>query len=255
MRSSHGVVLSVIVATLVLVPGAKAFLDEIAQLRGELQLYQTTHAANFADLVSKLDEIAGPSFQDVEDGEWFYKYIASVANWGIVSGYSDENGDRTGIFGPQNPVTIAETLKMSFKSAQIDEAECSTATPKQPQAITHWSKPFVACAEQMGVRLFKDGRFVNLDRPASRAEALSIIDDVFGETVPRIFSEFPDTRGHTYEADVAYAVMRGIVSGDKDSQGRSLGTFRPDDSVNRAEMSKLIFQQLKSRIQLQVKAQ
>jgi hypothetical protein len=253
MKSSIRLALPALLGVLLIVPAARAFLDEIAQLRGELQVYQTTHAANFSEVVSKLDEIAGPSFHDVEDGQWYYKYVASVANWGIVSGYSDESGERTGAFGPQNPVTVAEALKMAFKSAQIDEKACAIHPPLNPQSLTHWSRDFVACGEQMRVRVLSRPS-VNLDAPATRGEALAIINDVFGETVPHVFSNFKDTKGHAYEADIAYAVMRGIVSGDMDANGKALGSFRPDDGVNRAEMSKLIYEQLKARIRLQPQA-
>lgn len=248
MRHSHGTLLSFIAAALIMAPVTKAFLDEIALLREELQVYQTTRAANFSDLVSKLDEIAGLTFKDVADGSWYYKYVASVGNWGIVSGYFDDKGQRTGFFGPQNPVTVAESLKMAFKAARVDQSLCGSLPPAHPGTQGHWAASFVSCAEKMGVRLLERNEYVDLNRPVTRAEALAIIDDVFGEEVPGVYADFEDTKGHEYEADVAYGVMRGIVSGDADAEGNSLGTFRPDDSVNRAEMSKLIYEQLKSDV-------
>lgn len=255
MRQPHAILFSVIAAALVIAPVTKAFLDEIAQLREELQVAQTSKAANFSDLVSKLDEISGPSFTDVADESWYYKYVASVGNWGIVSGYFDASGKRTGLFGPQNPVTIAEALKMSFKAARVDQTACADDQLKHAEETSHWSKAFVSCAEEMRVRIFELNDCLNLDRPVTRAEALSVIHDVFKENVPRIYSEFNDTQGHIFEADVAYAVLQGIVTGDGGANGKSLGTFRPDDSINRAEMSKLIYQQLKAGTTLKAESQ
>ena len=38
----------------------QAFFDEIAQLKTELQAWETTHAADFSDVVDKLGEMSGP---------------------------------------------------------------------------------------------------------------------------------------------------------------------------------------------------
>jgi hypothetical protein len=241
-----------ILSLLVSAPAAHAFLDQIAQLREELRLHETAHASNFAAIVARYDEIVSLSFNDVKEDAWYYQYVAPVSNWGIVSGYTDKKGVPTGTFGPQNNVTIAEALKMAFKAAKIDEKECDGAPPIHPQALTHWALPYVVCGEQMHVRQLTQGQYVNLDRPAKRGEVLSIIDDVFGETVPRVFSPFKDTQGNAYEADIAYAAMRGIVSGTS-AYGRPTGKFEPERGVNRAEMAKMVYEHLKSRVSVQTR--
>jgi hypothetical protein len=240
---------------LIAVPSASAFLDEIAQLREELQLHESAHAENFSDIVARYDEIISLSFNDVEEGKWYYKYVASVSNWGIVSGYADETGARTRNFGPEDEVTVAQSLKVAFKAAKIDESQCSGVPPIHPQALTHWAAPFVACGEQMQVRILTQGQYVNLDRPAKRGELLGIIHDVFGEIVPRVYSPFNDTAGNAYEADIAYAAMRGIVSGTSSASGKPTGLFEPERGVKRAEMAKVVYEHLKSRISLMSRAQ
>jgi S-layer homology domain len=252
---THRLLLPLLLVTAITIPSASAFLDEIAQLREELQLHETAHAANFSDLVAKYDEIVSLSFNDVEDDKWYYKYVAPVSNWGIVSGYSDATGAPTGRFGPENNVTVAEALKMAFKAAKIDVSECSGAPPVHPQALTHWALSYISCGEQMHVRILTQGQYVNLDRPARRGEVLSIVHDVFGETVPRVFSPFKDTAGNAYEADIAYAAIRGIVSGTGDASGKPTGKFEPERSVTRAEYAKIIYEHLKVRISLQTRAQ
>ena len=233
---------------------AYAFLDEVAQLKEELQTYQTTHTtATFSDLVARLDDIAGPAFKDVTEGQWFHTYISAVADWGIVSGYTDERGNKTGMFGPANPVTIAEAMKMAFKAAKVDGKLCKPQV-ETAQAIGHWAERFIACAEQVNMRVLRKNA-IDINRPARRAEVLAIVDDAFGEHVPALYASFLDTEGHLYEADVAYAVVRGVVNGDTDAQGRSTGTFRPNGAINRAEIAKIIYEQLKARVRLQTRAQ
>ena len=177
-------------------------------------------------------------FRDVKEGDWFGSYVSSVAKWGIVSGYKDKDGKSTGKYGPGDPVTVAEILKMTMKSAKVDEKECPAAV-KHPKAGAHWAKVYIACGEAWGVRLLKGNP--DLNRGASRAEVLTILFDFFKDAVPQEPSDFSDAKGHAFEADIAYAAKLGIVSGDKDEDGNPKGTFRPNDKVNRAEAAKMIY--------------
>lgn len=236
------------------VPLVQGFLDEITELRQELVTWQTTHAADFSDLINTIDDISGVQFGDVEEGDWYNPYVQSVASWGIISGYRGVDGKPTGAFGPTNNVTIGEMLKIALKSAQVDEAVCGIVPPVHAQAIGHWAAPFVSCAEQKEMTILNSPSF-DLDRPATRAEVVSIIDDAFGDQVPPLYSNFRDTAGHPLEAHIAYAYTRGIVSGDKNSLGIETGTFRPNDFINRAEVAKIVYQRLKTDVLQTVVAQ
>ena len=240
-------ILTLLLLTLLTVPLAQSFFDELDDLKKELVTWQTTHAADLSDLMNTLDDLSGPSYKDVGEGEWFTPYVASVSAWGIVSGYRDANGNLTGEFGPGNNVTVAEVLKMAMKAAKIDETKCGLVPPLHSQAIGHWAVAFVSCAEQSQVRILDDVS-IDLNRPARRAEVLAVMHDVFGDTVPPLFSNFRDTMNHPLEADIAYDYTRGIVSGDKNAQGIETGTFRPNAPINRAETAKIIYQRLKADV-------
>jgi hypothetical protein len=223
----------------------QAFFDEIAQLKTELQAWQTTHAADFTDVVDRLTEMTGPLFNDVTENDWFYPYVSSVAEWGIITGYKTPTGQLTGQFKPGNSVTIAETLKMALKGAKIDESQCKRPV-LNPSAKGHWAEAYVSCAEEMGIRLFQFNP--DLDRPALRGEVVSIINDAWGDKVPPLYANFKDTASHRFEADIAFAAARGIVSGDKDANGIATGYFRPDDKIVRAEVTKIIYERLKAQV-------
>ena len=223
----------------------QAFFDEVAQLKTELQAWQTTHAADFTDIVDKLSEMSGPVFNDVAEKDWFYPYVSSAAEWGIVTGFKTPTGQLTGQFKPGNPVTIAEALKMALKAAKVDEKDCKRPT-LNPNAKGHWAESFVSCAEEMGIRLFQFNPA--LDRPALRGEIVSIVNDAWGDKVPPLYATFKDTVGHRFEADIAFAAARGVVSGDNDAQGSATGYFRPDADINRAEVTKIIYERLKAQV-------
>lgn len=223
------------------------FFDEIVALQEELQVWEATNAADFSDVIEQLEDITGPVFRDVADVDWFNPYVASLSEWGIVSGYKDSQGRPTGEYRPGNQVTIAEVLKMAMEGAQVNEANC-TGTPLHPQGVDHWARTYVKCAEDLGVRLLDPRLPADLNRPAKRAEVLTVIHDTFGDEVLPLYSSFVDTQGHRFEADIAYANLYGIVSGDTNSAGGETGTFRPDDAINRAETAKIIYEKLKLEI-------
>ncbi|MDA1209330.1 MAG: S-layer homology domain-containing protein [bacterium] len=221
-----------------------AFFDEVVLLKQELAVWEESNAAaDFDDLLSQLDDMTGSLFWDVTDADWFRPYVSSLADWEIVSGYKDATGRSTGQFKPGNPVSIAEILKMALEAADVDETTCYNA-PTHPEAANHWAKYYVSCAEQMGIRMFGTSP-ISLSSSAQRGQVLAIVHDAFHEKVLPLYSNFKDTSNHLYETDIAHAAFNGIVSGDTDNNGNPTGVFRPDDSINRAEVSKIIYEQLK----------
>jgi len=240
------VVCSLVIVTLFASSTQKsdAFFEEVIELKKELAAWEESNAAaDFEDLLAQLDDMTGSLFWDVDESDWFNAYVSSLADWEIVSGYKDATGRNTGQFKPGNPVSIAEILKMALKAADIDETSCYNV-PAHPEAANHWAKYYVACAEQMGIRMFGSSP-VSLNASAQRGQVLAIVHDAFREKVLPLYSNFQDTANHRYETDIAHAAFNGIVSGDTDANGNPTGSFRPDDSINRAEVSKVIYEQLK----------
>ncbi|OGJ58013.1 hypothetical protein A2881_04395 [Candidatus Peribacteria bacterium RIFCSPHIGHO2_01_FULL_55_13] len=222
-----------------------AFFEAFSTLSQELKAIEQSSPEGLGDLLEQLDATSTTKFGDVRSTDWFYRYVFSVARWGIVSGYKDAAGKPTGVFGPGNTVTVAEIVKMAMESAQVDETQCR-GTPWAAQAEKHWAKAYVLCAQERNVRLIRSAP--DLNRPARRAEVLSVIFDAFGDEPPPLFSPFKDTIDHPLESDIAYGAALKMVSGDKDASGNPLGTFRPDDPVVRAEAAKIIYERLRVEV-------
>ncbi len=237
----------ILLLVLLLPQTAAGFFGSLDSLQAEFKKIESGgEGEELTEILNQLDEVSGTvRFKDVPDGVWFHRYVSSVARWKIVSGYKDASGNPTGDFGPGNPVTVAEILKIAYGSSERDTETC-TRTPQHPEAANHWSRIFVACAEDEGVRIIVAQ--ASLNRAATRAEVLSVIHDVFKERVPPLLSSFSDTAGHTFESDIAFAAAMGIVSGDKDASKNATGTFRPDDMVNRAEAAKIIYEKLRVEV-------
>lgn len=64
-------------------------------------------------------EPAGPIFEDVGAAIQFAGFVARAKADGVVSGYADAEGIPTGRFGPDDPVTRAETAKIISLGIQM----------------------------------------------------------------------------------------------------------------------------------------
>ena len=176
-------------------------------------------------------------FADVPVDSWFAPFVSSVISEEIATGYEDEQGTPTGQFGAINPVTLAESLKMSLQAASL---ELTAGTPRNISAEGSWASSFVAQAESMKLDVFTPDR--NVHEAATRSEVVHTILQVLGLPVaPNSSSPFTDLpAGHKYAKSISTAYLYGIMTGDTDSEGNPLGTVRPDDTINRAEVSKMI---------------
>jgi hypothetical protein len=112
---------------------------------------------------------ANPSFNDVEDGEWFTDSIAAAVQTGLVKGYED------GSFHPNNTITREELATIMVRALSInissDEKHPFTDTGK----ISAWAKDSIATAVSANlVKGYPDGTF-RPEGSATRAECAAVI--------------------------------------------------------------------------------
>lgn len=183
------------------------------------------------------------AFLDVPPASWFASAVAALKDLGIISGYARADGTPTNTFGPADPVTRAQILKMALLAAK---KEISDGAPANPSAANSWAAPFVRTAQNLRLSLFTPAYDVHA--PATRGEVVQILMEVFNlppqSTVPD-FSDVPAT--HRFALAIAQAQALGIVEGDRDTAGKLLGTFRPDAAVNRAEAAVILQRLLEQR--------
>lgn len=204
--------------------GLGGILEELDEATGE-------NADNYLTISGDGEAV---TLWDVPKNAWFFPYVETLTDLGIVSGYKDAEGKPKGLYGSENPVTRAETMKIAIGAAGIDPASCGS--PQHPKAASHWAAQYVACAE---ARNFGIGSETNLDAPIGRAEALHYFLMAFEVTVSDGNPPFEDSKNHRYKNDIAYAYALEIVSGDTNADGSEKGTFRPDENLNRAALAKI----------------
>jgi hypothetical protein len=70
-------------------------------------------------LGATLDQRTGKVFKDVDGSTEFASSIETAANAGVVSGYTDAEGNSTGLFKPADPINRAEVAKIVTRGMQV----------------------------------------------------------------------------------------------------------------------------------------
>lgn len=179
--------------------------------------------------------------QDVPLREWFAPYVRNIAELGLVSGYRDAQNVPTGFFGPADPVTLEQMVKVVVLGAGIDPASCGLP-PANLSASGAWSASFVRCAEARQWAVYADAS-TDVRRPATREEVVMTVLQAFGrefsaDTGAMAFSDVEQTGA--FAPAIAQAAKDGVVSGYADAHGEPTGLFGPTNNVTRAEFSKIV---------------
>lgn len=179
-------------------------------------------------------------FEDAPLTAWYALHVAKAAKTGIISGYKNESGNYTGSFGPQNNVTLAELAKMAHELADVDENKINTRA-QNGRARDTWFAKYWASAEQRYWLVYQNG-LDDPNRPATRAEVVATLLQALN--IPLEWptgSKFGDVKAlDQYAAAIETAANKKLIGGYTDDHGEETGFFGPMNSINRAEMAKII---------------
>ncbi|HOM43765.1 MAG TPA: S-layer homology domain-containing protein, partial [Bacillota bacterium] len=122
-------------------------------------------------------------FTDVQADRWSLKYIATLANGGIIEGNPD------GTFQPEKPITKAELAALASRFDNL-----SPFTDDSFSDIAgHWANKYINSAAVKGwVKGNPDGTF-EPDKPITRAEFATLVNNVLERRV-RKDKILPDAR-------------------------------------------------------------
>ncbi len=213
---------------------------QITLICEEAERRRQEHREEEERLVSVITDGTRREFHDIPQNSWFAPFVFTAAKFGIMAGYKDTDGTPTGVFGPEDPVTLAELSAITHRIVGISPPTPSPQ-PQNPHARRTWFTPFFASAEQKGWLIYADPEMDPL-KPAMRGEVvvtlLQALDIPLQWPKGKLFS---DIAIHTpFAAAIETASRENLIAGRTDSQGNSTGTFGPEEPVNRAEMAKII---------------
>jgi len=176
----------------------------------------------------------GNVFSDVPADAWYADYVNQLAEDGVIDTTKDK-------YRPGDLVNRAEMAKYVVAGAEIT-VQTATAKPFNDVAMGEWYTNYIHTAKQEGIVSGKkdvNGNLTGMYDPAApvtRGEAAKMLVNAFA------FAEdtsgaphFPDVNASYWGyAFVETAFNNGLVAGYPD------GTFKPNNSINRAEMAKII---------------
>jgi hypothetical protein len=160
--------------------------------------YRPADSLNRAELVkmviTMIDGLKGytqpptATFDDVPFSAWFSSYVETAATLDIVSGYSDAEGNLTGLFGPSDTVTRAAATKILVQAFNLESTSATPAIFKDVKA-DDWFKSYVDIATQNGVVSgYDNGNFGPAD-PVTRAQMAKML--VLGAEVAGLMEKVP----------------------------------------------------------------
>lgn len=174
---------------------------------------------------------ASSLFSDVNSGDWYYDYVETLVFEGIV------DGDKIN-FDPSANVTRDVAAKVVLMAAGYSEDDL--LTPEKPffkdVPKSAWSYSYIETARSLG---FVSGYSHDTYAPGaevSRAEFAAMIMRTFElekKTSKELYFFDVKSTDWFYEP-VVVAYQWSIINGYKD------GFFKPLNSINRAEMAKMI---------------
>jgi subtilisin len=211
--------------------------QKIKNLLHGFQITETLKPGFYHYEVSAVDEAGNESdksridakvyllFSDVPATQWYSKYVYDLNARNAAGGYSD------GRFYPDKPISRGEAISMIGRALKLNGTQRNTMFPDV--AKSYFASGYIATmAEQKLATGFPDGTF-KPTKTISRGEVIALLDRAYTlkdqEAEPKTFKDLTKNY-YAYEAIQRFA-SSSIANGYAD------GTFKPNNSVNRAEMA------------------
>ncbi len=136
-------------------------------------------------------------FSDVKSSNWFVRYVATLANGDIITGYED------GSFKPSQPITRAELAAIASRFDNLTPFDADNFS----DITGHWANELINSAAEKGwITGYPDGTF-KPNQYITRAEFVTLVNNVLSRKVQAedILSDakqFPDLKATAwyYEA-------------------------------------------------------
>ncbi|MNW25433.1 Arabinogalactan endo-1,4-beta-galactosidase precursor [compost metagenome] len=155
-----------------------------------------------------------------------------------MQGYPD------GTFRPDHTVSRADLAAILFRlsTGQVDQLVSSSSTHQSVSytdvAPASWASQPIGAVSAAGWMKGYNGTDFGPERPVTRAEMATVLAR-WTKLDGQATASFPDAAGHWAERDIALVQQAGYIQGMPD------GTFRPDQTLSRAEAVTLFNQVLK----------
>lgn len=179
-----------------------------------------------------LTEGSLPDFADVSPRQWYDVWVDIACNVGLMKGVGLNR------FAPNQTLTVAEALQLA---AELESRQTGDDFHTQIHRDSPWYRPAVNYCLASGI--LSAGQFSDYERSVTRAEmaaifaATSLAKSMPNRSDPnRVRAAIPDVKSGDYAADAIFSLYaKGVFTG-----GDSRHTFRPNDTITRAEVAAIV---------------
>lgn len=172
------------------------FYNDVEQLASSGVLNISTGTFRPGDLVNRaemaklaveafkypLENPDTPTFKDVPKTAWFYPYVETAVKNGIIGGYLDGTGMPTGNYGPADPLTREQAIKIVVMAAPL-----TLNTKSGPHFLdvinSRWSYQYIETAYNWSVISVNAEQKFYPDQKINRAETARIIANSINENI------------------------------------------------------------------------
>ena len=180
-------------------------------------------------------------FTDIAPSDWYYKYVTALYELGLTEGQGS-----TDRFAPASDITVAEVLTMAARLHSLYTYGDSEKGPADYAGSGSWYLPYVEYLKSLQIISSEFNELYT--RPATRAQVAHVLANILPSS---LFSPINDeivtvsyasrhyirdvTEYTPYQQDILTLYRWGILSGTDDT-----GSFLPEESVRRSEISAMI---------------
>ena len=179
-------------------------------------------------------------FNDVPPGSWYYDYVASACENGLIAGVSPDT------FAPDSEITLAAAVTLAARMNQLWVD--GNVTLKNGSSV--WYSTYVDYVRSRGL-LNTTAYEGHWDDPATRAEFAMIFSSALPESCYAAINRvddgaIPDVMPSDTCGPAVYKLYRaGILTGSTAEH-----SFLPDDSITRAEVSAVLARMFDSSLRV-----
>ena len=207
-----------------------------AEWHVDAPLFRYDRARNItvkANRTARADITLRPLYEDMWDTP-FTNEIAFLGDTGITSGCNPADGNT--LFCPDGLVTRGAMAAFLVRALGLTDDGGMSFRDTRGHVFERDIARLAAAGITRGCNPPANDRFCP-DAPVTRGQMAAFLSRAFG--LPRADVTFADTRGHTFEGDVARLADAGITRGCNPQQGNT--RFCPDDDVTRGQMAAFLF--------------
>ncbi len=169
-------------------------------------------------------------FSDVPSSHWAHDTISELSDKGII------NGIEEGVYAPDGTLTRAQFVKLIVCALEDYDESASYTAVYDDTAPDAWYTPYVTCGVYSGVIERDTDNFLP-DNAITRGEAAVWMINGMGVQSDAVCT-FSDVTDAEQKKAVGIATAYGLINGYDD------GTFKPENTLTRAEAAALISRML-----------